>query len=1141
MPTAAFVSLLAGIAIASLVLAAFRDARRQAREGREAPETPAGESPPLSDPFLLEVYGLEGEVGQAPAVTHPDELLAVRPFAALVALLAQPTVDIATLERFVTGDKVIPAWAALHALARRPPDADIAARALLWLNLFHPWSRHLTLRMLEAWSPDDPALVTRVLVRLNESWWQAPVCLAVLDGFLRRRAAIAPLRLVEGPGGMDPGTREKIHRLLEECEQDLVRPLLAETRDEDDHPGRPGREAEGMPGWMGPGVQAAGRRHEPGAFASPVVFPRAAMTHAHERLLRALRASTPRSVLVSGEAGVGKTTLARALAGEMSREGWRVFETSAPELNAGMSFVGQLEARVQALLREVRAKPRTVWLVRDFHQLLWTGRSIQATTGVLEMLLPAIESGELLLIGETRPAAVEQMFAEHPELARLVEVTRLEPPRDEELGPIARAWVAQLPAEDAARVPEPVIDEAVSLARHHVSALGMPAGVIRVLERTLEAGADDAAGGGLTQDHLLQAIAQVTGLPLDLLDERLALDTGALRAHFASRVMGQADAVHVLVDRLALMKAGITAPTRPYAVFLFAGPTGTGKTELVKALATWLFGSADRMVRVDMSELQDGGGLDRLLAAGSLEGGGSLAARVRRQPFSVVLLDEFEKANPRLWDLFLQVFDDGRLTDSRGETVDFRNTFIVMTSNLGSRLQANERLGFVAGQGFSVREVERTVREAFRPELLNRLDRIVVFQPLSREAMREILAKQMGEAFERRGLRRRAWSVEIEESAYEFLLERGFTPDLGARPLQRALEQYLLAPLARKIVERRAPEGDQFLFVRADGDRLAVEFVDPDAEAPETGGPAGPAAASARDVRAIAWEAYGEPGELQALARATAELEERVGDEAWTALKAALLAESRSPGFWQRSDRFDVLARAEYLDRIEAGLASARTLLARLEGKSRARSAYPRPLMRRLAQQVVLLDLAVGEATRFGPCDAFVAIEPGPDSGSDAAQAAWQERLAGMYDGWGRARGMRMQRLEPARPAGTRQAPARWLAVSGFGALTVLRPEEGLHLLEEGTRGAHPRRTTARVRVAAQPLLPARGPEELARQAAQAFATVGAPAAIVRRYRETPSPLVRDAVRGWRTGRIERVWAGDFDLVPGGEADDDGD
>jgi ATP-dependent Clp protease ATP-binding subunit ClpC len=742
-----------------------------------------------------------------------------------------------------------------------------------------------------------------------------------------------------------------------------------------------------------------------------------------------------------------------------------------------------------------------------------------------------------VVIGETRALAADVLLANRPELSRQMEVVRLEAPRDEELEPIAEAWLQQLPAEEHARVADGLADEAVALARHHLAVLGMPAGMIRVLERTRETANAEGADGAMTLDRLLRALAELTGLPPDLLDDRKSLDTSTLGAHFESRVLGQGEAVRCLVERLALMKAGIASPSRPYAVFLFAGPTGTGKTELVKALSAWLFGSNDRLVRVDMSELQDSDAMDRMLAAGGLAGGGSLAARVRRQPFSVVLLDEFEKAHPRVWDLFLQVFDDGRLTDSRGDTVDFRNTFIVLTSNLGSKLQGNEKLGFTGGKDFSAREVERAVGQAFRPELLNRLDRIVVFQPLSREVMRDILRKQIHEAFLRRGLRNRAWAVEIEDSALEFLLERGFTADLGARPLQRALEQHLLAPLARTIVERRAPEGDQFLFVRADGDHLAVEFVDPDA--PDHAIPPPAPAAGRTDVRAIAWESHGEAGELETLRVALGDLDTRLAGPAWPDAKTALLTEIAQASFWQRPDRFEVLGRAEYMDRVESGLRSAKSLLARLEGESRSRASFPRPLLRRLAQQLLLLATAADEAMASGPRDAFVALEPGPDAGDDAASRAWRDRLVAMYQDWARARGMRVTELEAGR-GGARPSGSRWLAVSGFGSLATLEPEEGLHLLEQGTPASGGGRVAVRVRVAAQPPAPARGADELARQAAETLGSAEGAPPVVRRYRETPSPLVRDLVRGWRTGRVERVLAGDFDVVPAGEEADGG-
>ncbi len=206
--------------------------------------------------------------------------------------------------------------------------------------------------------------------------------------------------------------------------------------------------------------------------------------------------------------------------------------------------------------------------------------------------------------------------------------------------------------------------------------------------------------------------------------------------------------------------------------------------------------------------------------------------RSRKDPFSVVLLDEFEKAAAPIWDLFLQVFDDGRLTDQQGRTADFRRCIVILTSNIGSALAHRPGLGFKAEHGrFRSELIEDELKRTFRPEFLNRIDRVVVFRPFERAQMRALLEKELADALRRRGLRTRPWAVELDESAVEFLIESGFTPDLGARPLKRALDRHLLTPIARAIVEHAVPEGDQFLLVGTGSGGLDVKFVDPDATA----------------------------------------------------------------------------------------------------------------------------------------------------------------------------------------------------------------------------------------------------------------------------------------------------------------------
>ena len=245
-------------------------------------------------------------------------------------------------------------------------------------------------------------------------------------------------------------------------------------------------------------------------------------------------------------------------------------------------------------------------------------------------------------------------------------------------------------------------------------------------------------------------------------------------------------------------------------MFLFAGPTGTGKTELAKAVSEFLFGSVERMIRLDMSEFQTHEAISKILGQSSASAieADSLISRVRKQPFSVVLLDEFEKSHSNIWDLFLQAFDEGRLTDAMGQVADLRHCLIILTSNLGATAHRSMGLGFAPqADEFSKDQVLRAISLTYRPEFRNRLDKIIVFQPLTRDLMRGILKKELAALLERRGLKDRAWAIEWESSALEFLLEKGFSPEMGARPLKRAIDQYLVAPLAAhhrgKAVSRR--------------------------------------------------------------------------------------------------------------------------------------------------------------------------------------------------------------------------------------------------------------------------------------------------------------------------------------------------
>jgi ATP-dependent Clp protease ATP-binding subunit ClpB len=292
-------------------------------------------------------------------------------------------------------------------------------------------------------------------------------------------------------------------------------------------------------------------------------------------------------------------------------------------------------------------------------------------------------------------------------------------------------------------------------------------------------------------------------------------------------VVGQDEAVHAVADAIRRSRAGLSDPNRPNGSFLFLGPTGVGKTELCKALAEFMFDTTDAMVRIDMSEFMEKHSVSRLVGAPpgyvGYEEGGYLTEAVRRRPYSVILLDEVEKAHPDVFNILLQVLDDGRLTDGQGRTVDFRNTVIVMTSNLGSQMiqDAAENGGDAEEQYTQMKaSVMGVVQAHFRPEFINRLDEIVVFRPLDKSQIRAIAKIQL-EYLEKR-LAERQLKLEIGDDALTLLGNVGFDPVYGARPLKRAIQQQLENPLARQILQGQFQPGDT-IHVKTAGGQLVFE------------------------------------------------------------------------------------------------------------------------------------------------------------------------------------------------------------------------------------------------------------------------------------------------------------------------------
>jgi ATP-dependent Clp protease ATP-binding subunit ClpC len=356
----------------------------------------------------------------------------------------------------------------------------------------------------------------------------------------------------------------------------------------------------------------------------------AAVLAVHE----ALGQVPPYSLLLVGEHGTGKSAVLRTALTELLDEGWLVFEAGAPEIHAGCQYIGQMESRVREIATHA-AGARIVWIFPQFEGALWEGQHARSPRGLLDMLMPFVESGRLVLVGEVEPEAYELLIRQRRRVASLFEVLRLDPLTPDEAIAVARDWRDRVGAD----IDDATIDEAHELAQHYLAGIAAPAGLLRLLKAAV--GARDPQLPVRTE-HVLATLSEATGLPLHVVDAEMPLDLDEVRTFFATRVLGQREAVDCLVDRIALTKAKLTDPTRPLGVFLFVGPTGTGKTEIAKALAEFLFGSADRLVRLDMTEFQTPESLERLLAdAAAADEAAPLISAVRAKPFSVVLLDEF--------------------------------------------------------------------------------------------------------------------------------------------------------------------------------------------------------------------------------------------------------------------------------------------------------------------------------------------------------------------------------------------------------------------------------------------------------------------------------------------------------------------
>jgi len=542
---------------------------------------------------------------------------------------------------------------------------------------------------------------------------------------------------------------------------------------------------------------AASLHDDPAIFDAPPVVGRTAELRQLEALLGDdVPKGKRRSVLLVGQERVGKSSVVRAwLRADPKRR--LVFATSGAQLLAGMSGFGQWQARVQRVLEAAEAIDAVLYFddLRD----LFDRRHGAGGVDLAGAIKPALELGRVRLLGELSPEVADVFASRHEGFFSALSTVRVEPmDRDGTLEVLsARGAQAREKEPERPQVDPRAHETILGLAERYLPYRPFPGKAARLYDG-LRAAAEQGIRreAPLSPTDVYRLFSLQTGIPELLLREDRALKAEEVRAALGREVIGQGVAVATIADALCVVKAALQPGDKPLGTFLFVGPTGVGKTELARALARYLYGSEERLIRFDMSEFSGPYAAERLIR-GTGDSDGLLTRRVREQPFAVILLDEIEKAHPAVFDLLLQVAGEGRLTDARGHTAYFHNAILILTSNIGARHQT-ERTGFGSGDAETelALHYERAVRKTFRPEMVNRLDAIIPFGALSLEEIEAITHLVVARIASRRGITDRGAQVVLSEEAMRQLARDGHDPAYGARALRRHVEDALTVPLA---------------------------------------------------------------------------------------------------------------------------------------------------------------------------------------------------------------------------------------------------------------------------------------------------------------------------------------------------------
>jgi ATP-dependent Clp protease ATP-binding subunit ClpC len=597
-----------------------------------------------------------------------------------------------------------------------------------------------------------------------------------------------------------------------------------------------------------------------------------------ERLVQILCRRTKNNPVLIGEPGVGKTAIVEGLAQRIVNDAVpsfladkRILALDLSLVVAGTKYRGQFEERLKTIMRELVENPQFIVFIDELHTLVGAG-SAEGSLDAANILKPALSRGELQCIGATTPAEFRKTIEKDRSLERRFQAIKVPPPTESEAIQIIEGIKERYESFHGVTYTQDAVEMAVYHSSRYIPDRFLPDKAIDIIDEAgarvklrqaaaatpVESLARRPAGyvehgfelGGpyskdeerlrlrkdalyqqpiveVSKDDIEEVVARWTGIPMSSLKEEEMEKLLRIEDELHKRVISQQRAISALSRAIRRSRAGLKNPMRPVGSFLFLGPTGVGKTEVARGLAEFLFGSERSLVRFDMSEFMEKHSVSKLIGSPpgyvGHEEGGQLTERIKRNPYSVLLLDEIEKAHPDIFNILLQVFEDGQLSDSLGNTIDFKNVIIVMTSNIGARfIQKRGHVGFQANESFAADKMEESVmsavKQTFNPEFINRLDEIIVFEPLTDEDMLAIvglLVEQINRTIERRKIR-----IQLTDDAKRWIVDKTCQDrSYGARPLRRALQRYVEDPLSEALIQGQFGETDR-VEVYLDGDQL---------------------------------------------------------------------------------------------------------------------------------------------------------------------------------------------------------------------------------------------------------------------------------------------------------------------------------